>query len=498
MPGVPVEPVASELVEAAPELPAESSSLPLEPPQATSNTRGNTLRIGATVAAVTEPAEIAAGSWSNAAMRRGVIAAWAAAFVWAAPGIAEAHSGGAQGGSCSGCHGNGDHSASLSTMPGNVQPGSTVSVSVSVQGSGTVAGVFVGVEGGSISPIPGQGMASVGDGLTHTSPRNISGGQATFTFEWDVPNGAGATRFGVTSVVANGNGSSSGDGGAEHYLDVVYGCEAQEFFRDFDGDGHGRATLPRLFCAGDAPEGYAPFGDDCDDNRDTTYPGATEFCNLRDDDCDGEIDNDAIPLEQYPDADGDGFYSPAERESGETFVGCVPTDGWAAEPGDCAENDETRNPGVEEICNLLDDNCDGRVDERVRPTCGEGWCRRESSTCDVAACIPGEPIEETCNLLDDDCDGLVDEEAPCDPGLACIAGECREPDEIPDGGSGESSASGGDDGAESDSAGSSSGLADTDTGASARGEGGGCRVGDAPSWLLLCLFGVFAVRRRPR
>ncbi len=299
------------------------------------------------------------------------------------PALAWAHSGGAQGGSCSGCHGNGDHSATLSTMPGNVQPGSSVTVDLRIQGSGNVAGVFVGVEGGSISPIGGQGMASVGDGLTHTSPRNISGGQATFTFEWDVPNSPGATRFGVSSVIGNGNGSSGGDEGDEHYLDVVYGCQAQEFFRDFDGDGHGRASMPRLFCAGPPPEGYADVGDDCDDNRDTTYPGAIEYCNLRDDDCDDEIDDDAIPVEQYPDEDGDGYYSPAERESGETFVGCVPTDGWAAEPGDCASSDETRNPGAEEMCNLLDDNCDGRVDERVRPTCGVGWCRRESSTCET-------------------------------------------------------------------------------------------------------------------
>ena len=31
-----------------------------------------------------------------------------------------------------------------------------------------------------------------------------------------------------------------------------------------------------------------------------------------------------------------------------------------------------------------------------------------------------------CNLFDDDCDGLVDDDAPCEAGLTCIAGECRE------------------------------------------------------------------------
>lgn len=422
-------------------------------------------------------------------MRR-VAAIAIAVGAWSAPSIAAAHSGGAQGGSCSGCHGNGDHDAFLSTMPGTVMPGDTVTVNLSIAGSGNVAGVFVGVEGGSISPISGQGMASVGNGLTHTSPRAISGGEAVFRFEWEVPGSPGATRFGVTSVVANGNGSSGGDQGDEHYLDVVYGCEPQEFYRDFDGDGHGRETLPRLFCAGDAPEGYAPFGDDCDDNRDTTFPGATEYCNLRDDDCDGEVDDDAIPVEQFPDADGDGFYSPAERESGESFVGCVPTEGWAADPGDCAPNDELRNPGAEEVCNLLDDNCDGRVDERVRPICGVGWCRRESSTCSLDACIPGDPTEEVCNLLDDDCDGAVDEQVTCEGALSCIAGECREPDE-PVGGS--SSGGGSSDGG--GPSGTSSGASpDTDTPAASGGTGG-CRVGTGGLFSLLPLLVLWRRRR---
>ncbi len=375
-----------------------------------------------------------------------------------------------------------------------------MTVTLRVSGSANVAGVFVGVDGGSISSIPGEGMASVGDGLTHTSPHPVNGGNATFVFEWDVPGGPGATRFAVSSVLANGNGSSGGDQGDENDIDLVYGCQAQEFFRDFDGDGHGRASMPRLFCAGPPPAGYADVGDDCDDNRDTTYPGATEFCNLRDDDCDDEIDDDAIPVEQYPDADGDGFYSPAERESGETFVGCVPTVGWAAEPGDCAENDETRNPGVEEACNLLDDNCDGRVDERVRPTCGVGWCRRESNTCDLDACTPGNPIEEVCNLLDDDCDGAVDEGVSCEEGLACIAGQCRDPEEIPTGGS-DGTGPGGS-GGPGDPAGTSTGVGDTDPAAAGTdgGGGGGCslRASSQGSMLgvLVLLFGF--VRRRPR
>lgn len=379
----------------------------------------------------------------------------------------------------------------ISTMPANVQPGSEVRVTLTLSGSANVAGVFIATDQGSLSTVPGQGLASTNGGLTHSSPRSISGGEVAFVFDWQVPDEPGAARFTSSSVFANGNGNSGGDGGASHLLDVVFGCDAQEFFRDFDGDGFGRASESRVFCEGEVPPGYAVTGDDCDDNRDTTYPGAVELCNLRDDDCNEAIDDDAIPVEQYPDGDGDGFYSPIERESGKTFVGCVPSEGWAADPGDCAPDDETRNPEAEEVCNLYDDNCDGRVDEKVRPTCGTGWCRREAPTCDAALCVPGEPVEETCNLLDDDCDGLIDEDAPCEAGTACIAGECREEDAFEPSGTGTSTGAG-----DGESSASNGPTADTDSPSAASGDGG-CTIGGSPApfaWLLISI--VAATRRR--
>jgi hypothetical protein len=39
----------------------------------------------------------------------------------------------------------------------------------------------------------------------------------------------------------------------------------------------------------------APCGDDCDDDDSTIRPGAFEFCNGRDDDCDGRVDDGAEP-----------------------------------------------------------------------------------------------------------------------------------------------------------------------------------------------------------
>ena len=38
------------------------------------------------------------------------------------------------------------------------------------------------------------------------------------------------------------------------------------------------------------PSGYSADGTDCNDISDSVYPGATEFCNSSDDDCDGDVD----------------------------------------------------------------------------------------------------------------------------------------------------------------------------------------------------------------
>jgi hypothetical protein len=60
------------------------------------------------------------------------------------------------------------------------------------------------------------------------------------------------------------------------------------YYVDSDGDGFGSTTTAN-FCL--MPEvGYSYNNFDCDDATATTYPGATEFCNSKDDNCDGNID----------------------------------------------------------------------------------------------------------------------------------------------------------------------------------------------------------------
>jgi len=85
-----------------------------------------------------------------------------------------------------------------------------------------------------------------------------------------------------------------------------------------------------------------------------------------------------------------------------------------------------------EVCDNVDNDCDGFIDGLTRPcatACGEGT---ETCTLGAWSCDAREPSVETCNNVDDDCDGTVDGFAEacdvgCGPGLrTCTAGSFGE------------------------------------------------------------------------
>lgn len=200
------------------------------------------------------------------------------------------------------------------------------------------------------------------------------------------------------------------------------------YYVDTDGDGYGSTNLTQAACV--APAGYVSNTTDCNDTQNTIYPGATEYCNQLDDDCDGSIDETGIDASiWYIDQDGDGYGSGTS-----TQAACNQPNGYAATSTDCDDRDATVYPLATETCDNQDNNCDGVADEGVQQTfyadldldtygdptrtiaaCSApyGYTSNHTDCNDTrASTYPGAP--EYCNSFDDDCDGQIDEAGAVD------------------------------------------------------------------------------------
>jgi len=328
---------------------------------------------------------------------------------------------------CQACHAGdnaGTPALSLTADPMTFNPGDLVTFTLAIRAANIkVGGAFISAGGvGTLRALAGEGLQINGQGLTHTTPKAASNGAVTFRFAWQAPAQPSGVAIGVAALAANGNNAPTGDSPGGGDFQWTFGCSPRPFFLDLDRDGYGSKTLgTRLGCATDvAPTGYAALDGDCDENNEKVYPGATEICNRKDDNCDGQTDEGSAPVVMWPDQDGDGYY---KSQLGTPKTGCGDVPGYAALGGDCDDVDPAIHPAAVEICNLQDDDCNGKVDERVRPVCGLGWCSRQSLSCDPADCHVGPPMAETCNAFDDDCDGEIDNDA-CQAGYICAGGEC--------------------------------------------------------------------------
>ncbi len=163
-----------------------------------------------------------------------------------------------------------------------------------------------------------------------------------------------------------------------------------------DGDGDGFASC-----------------EDCDDTDPDVYPLATERCDGVDQDCDGEVDEDAAggpSWGAYPDVDGDGY---GRDDVWIAWCEGPAPPGYAATPGDCDDADADVFPGAVERCNAGDDDCDGVVpaEEADADGDGEGPLACGGTDCDDARADVAAGLPEVCgDGVDNDCDGIVD---PC-------------------------------------------------------------------------------------
>lgn len=163
-----------------------------------------------------------------------------------------------------------------------------------------------------------------------------------------------------------------------------------------------------------------------------------EVCNEIDDDCDGDIDEDATDAPTwYLDDDGDGY-----GDETVSTVSCTQPTGYVATPDDCDDTDSSIGLGVAETCDGVDNDCDGIVDDGVtniyyRDADGDGygtgsswisdctaptgyvsdWTDCDDSDADINPSgyeayyditTPGSGILKCSDGADNDCDGDVD------------------------------------------------------------------------------------------
>ncbi|MGM0555182.1 MAG: putative metal-binding motif-containing protein [Myxococcota bacterium] len=196
------------------------------------------------------------------------------------------------------------------------------------------------------------------------------------------------------------------DNDCDGTVDEADAEDAETYYADADDDGYGDPSVSQSAC--DQPDGFVDNDDDCDDANPNVNPDATELCDgTTDDNCDGTVD------ENCPCTAGD------TRDCGTDVGVCEFGEQDCNESGTWGACDGGQGDSAE-VCDGLDNDCDGQTDEDF-PTRGDN-CSDGTGACEVTGQLvcnaAGDDVEcdatasapsnELCDGIDNDCDGVID------------------------------------------------------------------------------------------
>jgi len=216
------------------------------------------------------------------------------------------------------------------------------------------------------------------------------------------------------------------DNDCDGETDPSTSSDAATWYADADLDGYGDPGVSERSCS--APSGYVNNHNDCDDTDSSVVPGADEYCDGIDNDCDGDTDPDTsldAPT-WYLDGDGDGYGDPGNNKTA-----CSQPSGRVADNSDCDDANPAVNQAADELCDGIDNDCDTRIDPDDSVDAqswhldddGDGFgdmvatvqactlpsgASSDNTDCDDSDAAVNPDGVETCNGIDDDCDTIVD------------------------------------------------------------------------------------------